>query len=145
MSGGAFRRFDLGRSLVGGIRLSLNLDRRPHMSFSGSRLFAMPAVPAGQVQRVERAPDDPAAVIHIENVEAGPQAGDLGFDPELARGKAVESRDPGRGRIGAAALACPVVRPAIGGLLERLSSGVNVGTSGQLAPDRRTSAIGSCG
>jgi hypothetical protein len=37
------------------------------------------AVSAGEVQRLERAPDDPAAVIGIEIVEAGARAGDLGF------------------------------------------------------------------
>ena len=55
----------------GVIRLSLDLDRRSHMSFS-VRIAAIrrAAVSAGQVQRLERAPDDPAAVICIEIVEA---------------------------------------------------------------------------
>jgi len=48
-----------------------------------------------EVQCFEGSFDQPAAVIRIENIEAGPQAGDLGFDPELARGKAVESPEPG--------------------------------------------------
>jgi hypothetical protein len=66
------------------------------MSFS-VRIAAIrrAAVSAGQVQGLERAPDDPAAVICIETVEAGPRTGDRGFDPELARGKAVESPEPG--------------------------------------------------
>ena len=56
------------------IRLSLDLDRRPHMSFS-VRIAAIrrAAVSAGLVQGLERAPDDPAAVICIEIVEAGPE------------------------------------------------------------------------
>jgi hypothetical protein len=62
------------------IRLSLDLDRRSHMRFS-VRIAAIrrAAVSAAQVQGLERAPDDPAAVICIETVEAGPRAGDLGF------------------------------------------------------------------
>jgi hypothetical protein len=53
------------------IRLSLDLDRRSRMSFS-VRIAAIrrAAVSVGQVQRFERAPDDPAAVICIEIVEA---------------------------------------------------------------------------
>jgi len=66
------------------------------MSFS-VRIAAIrrAAVSAGQVQRLERAPDDPAAVICIEILEAGAQAGDLGFYSKLARGKALEIPDPG--------------------------------------------------
>jgi hypothetical protein len=54
----------------------------------------VPPSPLARFRALSVPPDDPAAFICIETVEAGPQAGDLGFYPELARGKAVESPEP---------------------------------------------------
>ena len=83
------------RRLVGRDQVVLELGQAAAHEFQRIAANRHDAVSAGQVQRLERAPDDPTAVIGIENVEPGPQAGDLGFDPELARGKAVESPEPG--------------------------------------------------
>jgi hypothetical protein len=50
----------------------------------------------GEVQSLERAPQKPAAVVGVEDVEAGAQPGDLGFLAQLPRREAVERAEPGR-------------------------------------------------
>ena len=81
--------------LVGRDQVVLELGQAAAHQFQRIAANRRDAVSAGQVQRLERASDDPTVVVSIEYIEAGAQAGDLGFDPELARGKAVECPEPG--------------------------------------------------
>ena len=87
--------FDLRGSLVGGDQVVFEPGQPAAHEFQRIAANRRAPISADQGQRVERAPHDSAAVIGIENVEARPEAGDLGFDPELARGQAVESPEPG--------------------------------------------------
>jgi len=74
------------------------------MSFSGFPADRRAVLPAAKFQRLEGALDDPRAVIGVDDVEAGPQAGNLRFDPELACGKAVEGAEQdGAGPLSSAA------------------------------------------
>jgi hypothetical protein len=83
-------RLDLRRGLVGRDQVVFELGQPAAHEFQRIPADRRAVLPGGQVHRFEGTPDDPAAVIGIEDVEGGPQAGDLRFDPELARGKAVE-------------------------------------------------------
>jgi len=56
----------------------------------------VPPSPLARFRALSVPPDDPAAVICIETVEAGPRTGDRGFDPELV---ARQGRGKSRARI----------------------------------------------
>ena len=86
---------DLRRGLVGRDQVVFELGQPAAHEFQGIAADRRGILATGQVQRLEGALDDPAAVIGVEDVEAGPQAGDLRLDPELARGKAMECAEPG--------------------------------------------------
>ena len=86
--------FDVGRRILRRDQIVLELGQpvAHHLQRIAADLHAL--VAGGEVVRLHDSLDDAPAVVGVEYVEAGPQAGYFGLDPQLAGGESVEGADP---------------------------------------------------